>query len=48
MFEGRTRSQGVLLDAMLLPIVYLSILTFIGAFVIAMFLPLISLIQRLS
>ena len=48
MFEGRTRSQGMLLDAMLLPIVYLSILTFVGAFVIALFLPLISLIQKLS
>jgi type II secretory pathway component PulF len=48
MFQGRVRSQGTLLDAMLLPVVFLGIITFAGGFVIAMFLPLIALIQRLS
>ena len=48
MFEGRVRSQGTLLETMLLPIMFLAILIFVGFFVIAMFLPLISLITRLS
>jgi type II secretory pathway component PulF len=48
MFEGRVRSQGTLLETMLLPVVFLAILIFVGLFVIAMFLPLISLITRLS
>lgn len=48
MFEGRIRSQGTLLEALLLPIMLLLIITFAGFFVVAMFLPLISLITKLS
>ena len=48
MFEGRVRSQGTLLETMLLPIMFLAILIFVGFFVLAMFLPLIALISRLS
>jgi type II secretory pathway component PulF len=48
MFEGRVRSQGSLLTAILLPIMLLFIVGFIGMFVTAMFLPLISLIDKLS
>ena len=48
MFEGRVRSQGTLLEAMLLPIVFLAIVIFVGLFVVALFMPLISLITRLS
>jgi type II secretory pathway component PulF len=48
MFEGRVRSQGSLLEALLLPVMLLLIVGFVGTFVTAMFLPLISLIQKLS
>jgi type II secretory pathway component PulF len=48
MFEGRTRSQRSILEAILLPIMCLAVITFVGALVIAMFLPLISLISSLS
>lgn len=48
MFEGRVRSHSTLLESMLLPIVFLLVLVFVGAFVIGMFLPLISLITKLS
>jgi type II secretory pathway component PulF len=48
MFEGRVRSQGSLLEALLLPVMFLTIITVVGLFVIAMFLPLINLIQKLS
>ena len=48
MFEGRVRSQGTLMEAMLLPIMFLAILIFVGFFVIAMFMPLFSLITKLS
>jgi type II secretory pathway component PulF len=48
MFEGRVRSQGSLLAAFLLPVMFLTIITVVGLIVIAMFLPLISLIQKLS
>jgi type II secretory pathway component PulF len=48
MFQGRVRSQDTLLSAMLLPVVFLGIITFVGGFVIAMFLPLIAMIQKLS
>jgi type II secretory pathway component PulF len=48
MFEGRVRSQGTLLETMLLPVMLLTILVFVGFFVIAMFLPLISLVTTLS
>jgi len=48
MFEGRVQSQGSLIEAILLPIMLLLIIGFVGMFVTAMFLPLISLIQKLS
>jgi type II secretory pathway component PulF len=48
MFEGRVRSQGSLLEAILLPVIFLLIVTFVGFFTIAMFLPLIDLIKHLS
>jgi len=48
MFEGRLRSQSTLLETLLLPIMFLAILASMGFFTIAMFLPLISLITRLS
>ena len=48
MFEGRVHSQGSLIGAILLPGVFMTILMFVGAFVTAMFLPLISLIEKLS
>jgi type II secretory pathway component PulF len=48
MFEGRVQSQGTLLEAILLPVMLMFILGFVGTFVTAMFLPMISLIQKLS
>ena len=36
MFEGRVRSQGSLLEAILLPIMFLVIVAFVGMFVVAM------------
>jgi type II secretory pathway component PulF len=48
MFEGRVRSQGTLLETMMLPIMFLGILIFVGFLVIALFMPLIALITRLS
>jgi len=48
MFEGRVRTHGTLLEAMLLPVVLVAVLIYVGLFVVAMFLPLISLIQKLS
>jgi type II secretory pathway component PulF len=48
MFEGRTRSHGTLLEAMLLPIMLFLIVSFIGLFTVAMFLPMIRLVNMLS
>jgi type II secretory pathway component PulF len=48
MYEGRVRSQGLLMETILLPIMLLAIISFIGTFIAAMMLPLISLIQCLS
>ncbi len=48
MFEGRLQSQGSVLEAILLPIMLMFILCFVGAFVLAMFLPFISFISLLS
>lgn len=48
MFEGRVRAQGSLLQAVLLPIMLLWIGSFVGMLALALFLPLISLIQCLS
>jgi type II secretory pathway component PulF len=47
MFEGRARSQGSLLQAILMPVMFLTIVTFVGVFVVAMMLPMIQLIQKL-
>ena len=48
MFEGRVRTQGSLLEAVLLPIMFMLIFCLVGAFVVAMFLPLIGIITWLS
>jgi type II secretory pathway component PulF len=48
MFEGRVRSQSPLLEAILLPMMLMVIVTFVGVFLVAMMLPMISLIQKLS
>ncbi len=48
MFEGRTHSQGSLLEAILLPIIFLVITGYVGMFVVSLFLPLIVCIECLS
>jgi len=48
MFEGRVQTQGSLLEVVVAPIAFILILMFVMAFVIAMFLPMISLIQTLT
>jgi len=48
MFEGRIRSQGSILEALLVPLMLLLILSVVGVFVVAMFLPLIQLVTCLS
>lgn len=48
MFEARVNSQSSLLEVILLPVMFLMITGFVGLFVIAMMLPMISLIQCLS
>ena len=48
MFEGRVRTQGSLLEAVLLPIMFMLIFCLVGAFVVAVFLPLIGIITWLS
>jgi general secretion pathway protein F len=48
MFEGRLQSQGSMLKAVLLPVVFFVIVFLIGLFIVAMMLPLISLISALS
>ena len=48
MMEGRTENQGILLETVLLPVTFLFVAFAIGFFIIAMFLPLISLIQQLT
>jgi general secretion pathway protein F len=47
-FEARTNSQSVLLKILVLPVIYLFIVTFIGFMMVALFMPLISLISNLS
>lgn len=47
-FEQRAESQAGFLAAMLLPCVFLIIFSTVPLFIIAMFMPLISLIQRLT
>lgn len=48
MFEGRIRTQSVFMETLLLPIMLFLVLFFVGFFIIAMFMPLISLLTRLS
>ncbi|MEE8451058.1 MAG: type II secretion system F family protein [Thermoguttaceae bacterium] len=48
MLEGRAETQAGLLTAMLLPITLLILITSVGLFMVAMFMPLISLIQNLT
>jgi type II secretory pathway component PulF len=48
MFEGRAQSHGTLLEAVLLPIVFMIITGCAGVFIVAMLLPLTSLFQMLS
>ncbi len=48
MFAGRVRSRGALLGGLLLPALLVVVIALVGFFAIAMFMPLISLIQKLS
>jgi type II secretory pathway component PulF len=48
MCHGRLRFHGLFTDAVLLPIMLLVVVFFVGCFMVAFMLPLISLIQRLS
>ena len=48
MFEGRAHSQRTLVDAVLLPIVFVVFVTVVGVMVVAMFMPLLALIQKLT
>jgi type II secretory pathway component PulF len=48
MFEGRVRSQGVLLETVLLPVMFLAISVSVGFFIVALFLPMFSFISLLS
>jgi type II secretory pathway component PulF len=48
MLHGRVQTQGIFLDTVLLPITFLLIALFIGFFIVAMFLPMISLVQVLT
>jgi general secretion pathway protein F len=48
MFEGRVQTQGIFLETVLVPLMFLVIALFIGFFIVAMFLPLISLVQSLT
>jgi type II secretory pathway component PulF len=48
MFEGRTQSQGSLLEAVLPPVAFLVLISLVGLWITALFLPLISLISNLS
>jgi type II secretory pathway component PulF len=48
LFEGRANTQGHTLGTILLPCAFLFIICFYGVFVIALFMPLISLITHLT
>ena len=48
MYEGRASTQGRNLEAILLPGAFIVILFFCGLFVVAIFMPLIALITRLT
>ena len=47
-FEARTNSQTTLLNMLVLPVIYMIIVTFVGFMIIALLMPLISLISNLS
>ena len=47
-FEARTNSQSALLNMLVLPVIYMFIVTFVGITIIALIMPLISLITALS
>ncbi|MGO9114175.1 MAG: type II secretion system F family protein [Thermoguttaceae bacterium] len=47
-FEARSNSQSALLDMILLPLIYMTIITFVGLTIVAIMMPLISLISNLS
>ena len=48
MFEGRVQTQGIFLETIMLPVTFLVIALFVGSFIIAMFLPMIKLMQSLT
>ena len=48
LYEGRVGIQNTLLEVLTLPIVLIFIIGFVGTVIIALFLPLISLIQNLT
>ncbi len=48
MYEGRARTHSVFLETILLPIMLIVIGGFVSLFIVAMFFPMISLIQKLS
>lgn len=48
MFEGRVQSRGTLMETVLVPIMFLMIAAFVLLFVVAMFMPLILIMQKLS
>ncbi len=48
MFEGRITTQGSLLESIVLPVMFLLIVTFVGFMVISLFMPLLRLITSLS
>ncbi len=48
LYEGRMGIQSTLLEVLALPIVLLLIIGFVGTVIIALFLPLISLIHNLT
>jgi len=47
-FEGRVQTQGSYLDAVVLPVAFLMVLGFVSTFILALMLPLVSLIQKLT
>lgn len=48
MFEGQVQTRGVFLETIMLPVTFLVIALFVGLFIIAMFLPLIGIMQVLG
>jgi general secretion pathway protein F len=48
MFEARSHSQSAMLKILVLPLVYLSIISYVGLTIVALLMPLVSLISNLS